>query len=205
VPDILFMLRFKAVLAELKIVNGQLSGVYINANDERRNAINNRAKCIYRDIKRKLHVVDQKWNQSANTMGPCEAHLTTYGKVKELAIGSFGEWSDDVLIVIKACAASIAHFTWQESGYSDEEDACAILTTYCFKKLAILSLREVAVLLRNRVNQIGIGNKEIRKNNKQYNIRATVLERLISQDLNMLACTRPCVIKAFLAISIFNN
>jgi hypothetical protein len=35
-------------------------------------------------------------------------------------------------------------------------------TTYCFKKLAILSLREVAVLLRNRVNQIGIGNKEIR-------------------------------------------
>jgi hypothetical protein len=55
--------------------------------------------------------------------------------------------------VIKACAASIAHCTWQESGYSDEEDACAILTTYCFKKLAILSLREVAVLLRNRVNQ----------------------------------------------------
>ena len=109
-------------------------------------------------IKRKLHVVDQKWNQSADTMGPCEAHLTTYGKVKELAIGSFGEWSDDVHIVIKACAASIAHFTWQESGYSDEEDACAILTTYCFKKLAILSLREIAVLLRNRVNQIGIGN-----------------------------------------------
>jgi hypothetical protein len=34
------------------------------------------------------------------------------------------------------------------------------------------SLREVAVLLRNRVNQIGIGNKEIRKSNKQYNMRA---------------------------------
>jgi hypothetical protein len=75
VPDILFMLRFKAVLAELKIVNGQLSGVYINANDERRNAINNRAKCIHRDIKRKLHVVDQKWNQSADTMGPYVRHI----------------------------------------------------------------------------------------------------------------------------------
>jgi hypothetical protein len=35
-----------------------------------------------------------------------------------------------------------------------------------------LSLREVAVLLRNRVNQIGIGNKETRENNKQYNMRA---------------------------------
>ena len=34
----------------------------------------------------------------------------------------------------------------QEAGYSDEHDACAILTTYCFKKLAILSLREVVVL-----------------------------------------------------------
>jgi hypothetical protein len=39
---------------------------------------------------------------------------------------------------------------------------------YCFKKLAILSLREVAVLLRNRADQIGIGDKETRKHNKQY-------------------------------------
>ena len=53
--------------------------------------------------------------------------------------------------------------------------ASAILTTYCFKRLVILSLREVAVLLRNRVDQIGIGDKEtiqISKNNKQYNMRA---------------------------------
>jgi hypothetical protein len=58
----------------------------------------------------------------------------------------------------------------QEAGYSDEHDACAILTTYCFKKLAILSLREVVVLLRNRADQIGIGVKETRKNSKQYTI-----------------------------------
>jgi hypothetical protein len=32
-----------------------------------------------------------------------------------------------------------------------------------YKMLAILSLREVAVLLRNRVDQIGIGDKETRK------------------------------------------
>ena len=172
VPDLTFILRLKEVLAEIKTANGQDSNLYLNANDERRNAINTRAKRIHRDIKRKLHEVDQKWNQSGDTMGPCETHLTTYGKVKELAIGAFGEWSDDVHIVIQACAARIAHCTWQESGYSDEEDACAILTTYCFKKLAILSLREVAVLLRNRVNQIGIGNKETRKNNKQYIMRA---------------------------------
>ena len=66
----------KKLKTVLKTVNGQLSGVYINANDKRRNAINNRAKCIHRDIKRKLHVVDQKWNQSADTMGPCEAWFT---------------------------------------------------------------------------------------------------------------------------------
>jgi hypothetical protein len=51
-----------------------------------------------------------------------------------------------------------------EAGYRNEQDVCAILTTCCFKRLAILSLREVAVLLRNRVNQIGIGTKETRKN-----------------------------------------
>ena len=65
-------------------------------------------------------------------MGPCEAHLTTYGKVKELAIGSFGEWSDDVHIVIKACAARIAHCTWQESGYSDEDVIKAFLAISIF-------------------------------------------------------------------------
>ena len=46
-----------------------------------------------------------------------------------------------------------------------------------------MSLREVAVLLRNRVDQIGIGDKETRKNNKQYNmraIRAADLARLIT-------------------------
>jgi hypothetical protein len=52
----------------------------IKANDKRRNAINTRAKLkrIHRDIKRKLHAVDQKWNQSADTMGPCETHLTIH-------------------------------------------------------------------------------------------------------------------------------
>jgi hypothetical protein len=34
--------------------------------------------------------------------------------------------------------------------------------------------------LRNRVNQIGIGNKETKKNNKQYNMRATSTSILFS-------------------------
>jgi hypothetical protein len=50
------------------------------------------SKYIHRDIKRKLKEVDQKWNQSEDTIGPCETHLFTYGKVKELTIGSFGDW-----------------------------------------------------------------------------------------------------------------
>ena len=60
VPDMTFILNFKEVLAEIKTLNGQQSNAYINANDDRRNAINTRAKCIHRDIKRKLHAVDQK-------------------------------------------------------------------------------------------------------------------------------------------------
>ena len=47
-----------------------------------------------------------------------------------------------------------------------------ILFSKKYKRLAILSLREVAVLLRNRVDQIGVGDKETRKNNKQHNVRA---------------------------------
>jgi hypothetical protein len=81
--------------------------------------------------------------------------LAKYGKVRELEVGSFGEWSDNVETLVKVCASRIAHFTWQEAGYRNEQDACEILKTFCFKKLAILSLHEIAVLLRNRANQIG--------------------------------------------------
>jgi hypothetical protein len=50
-----------------------------------------------------------------------------------------------------------------------------------------LSLREVAVLLRNRADQNGIGDKETRKNNKQYNIRAV---RVREADLARLEHAR---------------
>ena len=53
--------------------------------------------------------------------------------------------------------------------FANDQDACATLTTFCFKRLAILSLREIAVLLRNRANQIGIGGKRDEKT--LYNIR----------------------------------
>ena len=85
-----------------------------------------------------------------------------------MEVGSFGEWSDNVETLVKVCASRIAHFTWQEAGYRNEQDACAILTTHCFKGLAILSLREIAVLLHNTADQIGIIDKETRKHNKQY-------------------------------------
>ena len=77
--------------------------------------------------------------------------------------------------LVKVCASRIAHFTWQEAGYRNEQDACEILKTFCFKKLAILSLHEIAVLLRNRANQVGIGDKETRKHNVKMNSTITGL------------------------------
>ena len=59
-------------------------------------------------------LVDRKWNNSDGSIGPCELHLSKYGKVRELAIGSFGEWSDDVQILVRVCASRIAHFTWRQ-------------------------------------------------------------------------------------------
>lgn len=66
-------------MAEVKTVNDQLSGYYLNANDERLNAINNRAKIIYRDIRSKLRTVDRIWN-GCTTQGPCEVHWLSMAK-----------------------------------------------------------------------------------------------------------------------------
>ena len=61
-------------------------------------------------------------------------------------------------------ALHILRGSWGEAGSSDVQDACAMLTACCFKRLAILSLLEVAVLLGfSRVDPIGIGDKESRK------------------------------------------
>jgi hypothetical protein len=78
-------------MAELKTVNVQLSGYYLKATDERLNAINTRAKRIHRDIVSQFKKVDAKWNQYEGTIEPCVTHLSTYGKARELEIGSFGE------------------------------------------------------------------------------------------------------------------
>jgi len=51
-------------------MNNKINSIYIlilvYREQFRVGVLNNRAKCIHRDIKRKLHVVDQKWNQSAD-------------------------------------------------------------------------------------------------------------------------------------------
>jgi hypothetical protein len=68
-----------------------------------------------------------------------------------------------------------------------------------------LSLRELAVLLRNRVDQIGIGDKETRKNNKK--LEPTIKERSLARLEHAVVCTHEAlrIIKAFLAMSIFSN
>ena len=157
-------------LGEVKTVNGQRSGRYLKANDNRLQAVANRGKSIDKDIWKRMKELDRDFNGTDFNVGggPCEVHLRSkFGKMRELVFGAFGEWSVDVDILISHCTRQIAKNEWMYSGFRCENDACHILKQYVLKRLGVLSLRAVAVLLSDLRDQIGIGdNKENMKHVK---------------------------------------
>ena len=87
--------------------------------------------------------------------GPVAAHMMTFGRIRGLVFGSYGEWSEDVDDLVRMCAKAIADKQWQISGMASPNEAYGLFKNYIFKKLAILSLKSVADLLYARREALG--------------------------------------------------
>ena len=87
--------------------------------------------------------------------GPVAAHMASFGRIRDLVFGSYGERSEDVDDVVRTCAKAIADKQWQISGMASPNEAYGLFKNYIFKKLAILSLKSVADLLYNRREALG--------------------------------------------------
>jgi len=85
----------------------------------------------------------------------CAAHLETFGRVQGFVFGSFGEWSEDVDVLLKKCIGMIAEKTWQDAGFMCVEDSLSVLTACIRQDLAFESLKGVAQLLIRRVKHVG--------------------------------------------------
>ena len=49
-------------------------------------------------------------------LGPCEAHLSSFGRVIGLVVGAFGEWSEGLIATFDAIATLAAEKRWREMG-----------------------------------------------------------------------------------------
>ena len=155
----------KEFLGEVKTLNG--GARYLNAGDERRAAVEKRAKLIHKEYINKAIKIDAEYNNVADGGGPVHTHMLSVGRIRCLVFGRQGEWSDDVEVLVRLCTNRIAEDTWKEAGFRCEGDARAIIFNYVIKKLAILSLRAVAVLLRDRREGIGSSDGGVSKKHVQ--------------------------------------
>ena len=113
-------------------------------------------------------------------------HMLSVGRIRCLVFGRQGEWSDDVEVLVRLCTNRIAEDTWKDAGFRCEGDARAIIFNYVIKKLAILSLRAVAVLLRDRREGIGSSAGGVSKKHVQGALQ-------LAKNANMRAWSNICV------------
>ena len=62
------------------------------------------------------------------------AHLRKFGRIRGLAFGSFGEWSEDVDDLVRMCTRQSAKNSWMDAGFRNQAEARAIFTQHIFKK-----------------------------------------------------------------------
>ena len=75
---------------------------------------------------------------------PFLQRLQSFGPVRGLAAGQYGEVSPDGHSLVQACAESIANRRWRELGARSAKEACGFVTATVKRRLGLVLVREMA-------------------------------------------------------------
>ena len=89
---------------------------------------------------------------------PFMQRLQSFGPVRGLAAGQYGEVSPDVHSLVAVCAESIASRRWRELGARSAKEACGFVTAAVKRRLGLVLVREMARFRLRRVPAIGVPN-----------------------------------------------
>ena len=90
-------------------------------------------------------------------MGPVGRKLQSYGRVRGLVFGAWGEASSDAHDLLSQLAKQGARYMWRDMGCPDEAAAVGCLAWLLRRRWGMVGLRENARLKLDRLAYVGRG------------------------------------------------
>jgi hypothetical protein len=153
----------KKTLYELKQINLRAEYFQVNAWKDPGHAVSLRAGQLDDEYRRKLHDVDRAAgtqcphrvlpsgscarsdNDQPHGVGGGERHyLDTFGRVRALVFGHFGEFNDGLLGLANDISVSIAHQHHRKLGFKSKEGGLARAKAGVMRRLSMTALRSTA-------------------------------------------------------------
>ena len=154
VPD--FFFNRTCTLGDVKTITC-CQGHYPNARFRhgiRNDAVRIRQNKVTAEYRGKANKADRQYNnhQESGT-GPVATKLASFGKVKGLVCGAFGEGSPDMHKLIANIVETAAIKRYQDMGARTSKDAIARANRFAYKTLGVEMMRSTSLL---RVGRLGI-------------------------------------------------
>ena len=158
VPDYLVTLPqgFETLL-ELKVIGGGPSH-YVNGGVSRCRAVAARARAIPQEYRSKALALDHRHcGVAEGTPGPVSQKLASYGRIRGLVFGAYGEASPDAHELLGVLAAEYASRHWVRMGCRAPQDAAAALSRSLYRSWGLMAVRGQARLKLSGLAHVGAG------------------------------------------------
>ena len=146
----------QACLMELKTLHCGISTYPLVA--ERCAAVASRARALHGEYVSKARAIDVRFcGTPPGDDGPVTRKLLSYGTVRGLVFGAWGEASPDVHHLLSLLARQGARAKWRSMGCPDEASAVGCLAWLLRRRWGLTALREHARLKLDRLAYVGQG------------------------------------------------
>ena len=143
-------------LLELKTLHYGISTY--GGSAQRCGAVARRAQALPAEYAAKARRLDAQFNGTEpEEVGPVQLQLQSFGQLRGLVFGAWGEASPDVELLLSFAASTGAQRHWQRMGSTDEAAACGALAWLLRRRWGMTALRECARLKLDRLELVGRG------------------------------------------------
>ena len=162
VPD--FMYHKTQILADLKTMTCCKSHYPPSRfrNAERGVVVSVRGRKVHSEYHTAANKIDRTYNdyQGSRGSGPVSLKLASYGRIRGLAVGAFGEGSEDLYQLCKQMAKSAAPTRYADMGACEMSDAVARALRHIYRVVGIETMRGIASLRTYRMAKVLAGTPD---------------------------------------------
>ena len=141
-------------LAELKIISAGPTRYYLRGSREK--AVDVRARALPQEYRRKLASLDEKHHGvPRGTVGPLVQRLESWGQLKGLVVGQFGEGSQDLHSLLKDLAEAKVLAKARASGELPSDHEVSLTLSQYRRLLSTVAVSSQATCLISRMGHLG--------------------------------------------------